>query len=253
MAQPEQLHPVEKMSAEEVLRLADDIRAQKSTAEVLALLWELNDVIGADGCVFASFSRDDDTMESYKYLVACPAAWCHEYNENHWFAIDPCFVYGASNTEPTLIQDLPLRSKGQQKMIAAAANAGFRSGVVVPVHSAKGRSRMGLLYVGSGDAGRFNKNSLGELRLAFRVLGAELLDWFINKVKADLLSQVNLKDDEKQILNLVHRGLRSREIGLLCGFTKDAVDQKLSRLATRFNTSGKQQTATLAFENGLLD
>jgi len=50
--------------------------------------------------------------------------------QNKWYAIDPFIEYALHHTSPVLALDVPLTSPGQQRMMAAAAEHGFRSGVV---------------------------------------------------------------------------------------------------------------------------
>ena len=246
-------NPLTTDFSSQALELAASIHSFSTTAELTRALWHLNALTGANGCVFSTFTLEDETMESFRYLVACPSAWCHEYNKNHWYTLDPCFVYAANNSEPALIQCLPLRSDGQKTMMEAAKSAGFKSGIVVPAHSPSGRSRMGLLYMGSSDPDHFNVQKLTQYRVVLRSIAAECLEWWIKKIKEELIERVDLKHDEIEILRYTQRGMQAKDIAYLCGLTKDAVEKKLSRLALRFNTTNKKKTAAIAESYGLLE
>ena len=56
--------------------------------EACALLGQAVRHFGADAAAFASFIRDDDSYESYRFLLACDPRWCDEYLEEAWFASD---------------------------------------------------------------------------------------------------------------------------------------------------------------------
>lgn len=215
-------------------------------------LWQLNEVLGCDGAVFMSFARDDESLESYRYVVACPLAWCNEYNRNAWFTIDPCLLYAMTNTEPALIQDIPLRSTGQKNMMAAATMAGFKSGMVIPAHSSIGRTRMGVLYVGSSDPNFFNEETLAKTRMLLRALSGELLDWWIRKARTELLGEATLSAEEIELLRLSHAGHKSKEIAQHLCASKAAVDQKLFRISSKFGTSSRKIAAQMAHDFGML-
>ncbi len=233
-------------------QISDSIIGASDSGELNAALWQLNEVLGCDGAVFMSFARDDESLESYRYVVACPLAWCNEYNKNAWFTIDPCLLYAMTNTEPALIQDIPLRSLGQKNMMAAASMAGFKSGLVVPTHSSIGRSRMGVLYVGSRDPNFFNETALAKTRILLRSLSGELLDWWIRKAKTDLLGESTLTVEEIYLLRLSHAGHKSKEIAQHLSASKAAVDQKLFRISSKFGTSSRKIAAQMAHDFGLL-
>ncbi len=57
------------------------LRVSKSAdaSEVAALLGEAASLLGADAAAFGSFVKDDETYESYRFIVACDATWCLEY------------------------------------------------------------------------------------------------------------------------------------------------------------------------------
>ncbi len=99
---------------------------------------------GLEAFVFGALFRNGE-REHYRYLVGCKPEWCFLYNQNKWYAIDPFIDYALHHTSPVLALDVPLTSPGQHRMMAAAAEHGFRSGVVVPAHS-DSSARVGVLY-----------------------------------------------------------------------------------------------------------
>lgn len=232
-------------------KLLDSVLSAQSAGHLAEILWEVSDFLGASGAVFTSFNRDDDSRESYKFVVACPASWCMEYNQNAWFMSDPCLLYAIANSEPALIQHLVGKTVGQKRMIAAAKQAGFVSGLVIPAHSPAGRSRIGVMYVGSADAQHLNEAALRKHRMLLRSLSCELLDWFVREEKKVLVPQVDLKPKEIEMLQMSHRGFTSIEIASTMHLTKDAVSQSIFRAARKLGTSSRKSAANIAYRLGL--
>src|SRR5437879_1199919 len=115
--------------------------------------------------------------EHYRYLVGCKPEWCFLYNQNKWYAIDPFIDYVMHHTSPVLALDVPLTSPGQQRMMAAAAEHGFRSGVVVPAHS-DSSARVGVLYLGTDQDPTLARRSLVRHRSLMPAVAMELLEWW---------------------------------------------------------------------------
>lgn len=235
-----------------VIELAEQISLMSTTHELTAAMWRFNDLLGLSGSVFVSFAREDDSRESYRFINACPAAWCQEYNANAWFTIDPCLLYSMTHNEPTLIKDIALKSRGQRNMMEAAKRCGFASGIVVPAHSPSGRSRMGVLYLGSEEAQYLDETALKQLRLVLRAVSNELLDWWTKQVRMELLVATQLSAEEKDMLLFTLDGLGSKEIAVHLGTTKNAVDQRMHRITSRFNSHSRRDAANMAFQYGLL-
>jgi DNA-binding CsgD family transcriptional regulator len=235
-----------------IMEVANHLADLKSPDELITELFEINDVLGINGSVFVSFARNDDTHESYKFFNASPPGWCQEYMSNAWQTIDPCILYAAINNSPTLISRIPVRTAGQRLMLDAAARWGFRSGIVVPAHSPSGRSRMGVLYLGSEDPQRFDDEALNDLRLVLRALAGELLDWWTRLVRAELLAGGDLSRVDVEMLRLTRQGFRSNDIATSLGLSKGAVDQRMHRLTAKFNSPSRKDAADLAYQLGLL-
>lgn len=243
----------EQIVFQRMLEVANGVQMLKSPDELIGTLFEINDALDIQGSVFVSFARNDDSHESYRFVNASPAGWCQEYISNAWYTIDPCILYATTNSEPTLIKNIPVRTQGQRRMLEAAARWGFKSGIVVPSHSPSGRSRMGVLYLGSADPEALDEKALGQLRLVLRSISSELLDWWTRQVRSELLAGGGLSAEEIAILRLTREGLTSREIASSLGTTtKGAVDQRLYKLTTKFRSPNRKDAADLAYQLGLL-
>lgn len=235
-----------------LIDITGQIAESRTSADLTAVMCHFNQVLGLDGSVFVSFAREDDSRESYRFINTCPAAWCQEYNANAWFTNDPFLLYGLENSEPALVDDVPLTTRGQRSMVDAARRFGFKSGIVVPAHSPSGRSRMGVLYMVSSDPDHLNASALQKLRLVLRPLAAELLDWWTRSIRAELLAAGELSEQERLMLKMTLRGYGSKAIASHLGMSKTAVDQRLFRITGRFESQSRRDAANMAYQYGLL-
>lgn len=223
----------------------------QSTSELIVLMHELNGLLGLSGSIYTSFVRDDSSWESYRFINTCPAIWCQQYSANAWYMIDPCLLYALSNTKPVFLNDVPLRTSGQRKMMEAARAFGFSTGLIVPAHSPAGQSRLGVLYLASDAPGQFAR-TVAIVEPILRAISGELLDWWTLQIRAELLGGANLSNRDIEVLRLIRDGYGSKEIARLIGVTANAVDQRAHRLAVRLSATSRRQAAQLAHQYGLL-
>ena len=235
-----------------LVSLAEGIMEYRNTGELTEVMYQINELLGLSGSVFASFAREDESRESYRFINTMLPSWCQEYNAHAWYTIDPCLLYSLTHNEPALIKDLPLHSRGQRIMMETAKQYGLASGLVIPAHSPSGRSRMGVLYLVSDDPDYLNESALRHLRFVLRALAGELLDWWTRQIRSELLAGGELSAIERDVLRMTHDGLGSKEIATHLGLTKNAVDQRLHRLTARFESFSRKDAANLAFQYGLL-
>ena len=76
--------------ASRVSEIVQSIPNAVDEAAAVRLLTEAAHCLGADVAAFASFTRDDGSHESYRFLLACDASWCHEYERG-------CCIFGWKN------------------------------------------------------------------------------------------------------------------------------------------------------------
>lgn len=55
------------------------IAEQSDEGQVLLILGEAIRAMRGESGVFCSFVREDESAESYRFLVACDPVWCSEY------------------------------------------------------------------------------------------------------------------------------------------------------------------------------
>lgn len=230
----------------------EKVDRSKSAAELAVILNEVNERFNLVASVFTSFTREDETFDSYRHVIACPSAWCNQYTAKRWFAIDPCLIYAQQNSEPALVDSIPVRTQGQKALMAAAREFGFESGAVFPAHSAGGRIRMGVLYVAAGDRGSIDVETLQKCKHVFRSLATEMLEWWLRKTREELVSKVRLTDVEMQLLRYELEGYSTKAIALKTGMTPNSIDARFRRIALRFGENSRRVVAERAYEVGIL-
>ena len=174
------------------------INGYETETEVEAAARQIVENFGLQSFVFSALFRSGE-REHYRYLVGCEPDWCFLYNQNKWYAIDPFINYAINYTSPILASDIPLDTPGQERLMAAAAEHGFRSGIVVPAHS-RSAIRIGILYLGTNDGPERVHESLHKHRNLMRAFALEMLEWWDAKLRESGLDDLHLDELDVDLL-----------------------------------------------------
>lgn len=245
---------VSSMQIESIVEANDAILRIKeceSEVDIKAVLRPLIRYFGAESFVFVSMRHDDARRESYQYFIGCLPAWCQLYNRRRWYAIDPFVKYALSHSTPILGSAIVAESPGQAEMLAAAAQNGFRSGMVIPSHGGS-RSRVGVLYVGSPLPPEDVEPHLLQHRVMLRAVSLELLEWWQAKLKANDVRHVKLSSYDLNLLALQRDGYTSEESAQELGLTTSQVNNRYRRINARLCVANKAMAVERAVELGLL-
>lgn len=230
-------------------------RAPKAgdAAEMLEILAAANHVFGAEMAVFVSFIRDDESRESFRFLVAGNPAWCIAYQQNGWYANDAWLLYAATNSEPVSDTAIPLRTRWQRAARALATQHGAVSAYVVPAPASGGLSRLGLLVLGSAQSQYFDSPAAGTIKVFARSLAMEIHEWWVRQIRKEIIASNRITDDDLRLLALERRGLRTKQIADELNVSPASVDSRFQRLNAKFNRPNRRATANLAAEYGLIE
>ena len=226
------------------------ISGYESEAEVEAAVRQIVEYFGLPSYVFGAFFRAGP-RENYRYLVGCVPRWCYLYNENKWYAIDPFIEYALENTSPILASEIRLTSAGQQRMMAEAAEYGFRSGVVVPAHS-RATVRIGILYLGTSEANERARRSLLKYRNLMRAIALELLEWWDVKLREFELETLELDNLDLALLEKAREHATAEEASRELGVTLSRVKSRYERLARKLDAANKRDAVEKAGALGLI-
>jgi DNA-binding CsgD family transcriptional regulator len=251
---PRRLHDVVSADgyAQQAIAIIQDVATAPDQGAALALLERAQRALGAEHAVFVSFIRDDDSSESFRFMLACDPVWCMAYQTQGWYANDPWLLYAANNTEPICTSKIPLRTKAQRDCQGLAALHGFASAYVVPAPSGGGLSRLGVLVLGSGQAGYFEADAISALKVLARSLAMELHEWWVRQARKEIIARNRITPDDLALLECERRGLGTKEIAERLGISPSSVDSRFQRLNAKFNTPNRRAAARFAAEYGLI-
>lgn len=236
-----------------VAGLAMRVTGDLDGSEVSAVLAEMNSCCGTDAAAFASFIKDDETYESYRFILACDPTWCLEYEGTASYMNDPWLEYTRHHSEPILTERVVARTGREKEVVALAKRFGFTSAVVVPTHSPQGLTRLGALCLGSEEPDYFDDRTLAAVSFAATGLAARLHTWQIEKLREELLARVQFSEFELSLLSHERKGLRSKEVAVLTRSTWELVDMRWQRLNAKLGVSSRAAAARIAAEYGLVD
>jgi len=226
------------------------INGYETEAEVEAAARQIVNYFGLQSFVFGALFRDGE-RENYRYLVGCEPAWCFLYDQNKWYAIDPFIGYALKNTSPVLASDIPLNSAGQERLMAEAAEHGFRSGVVVPAHS-RSAIRIGILYLGTSEGLEYARASLLRHRNLMRAFALDLLEWWDAKLRNAGLEALDLDELDVDLLTKAQDHATSEEAARELGVTVSRVNSRYERLVRKLGAPNKRGVAGKAVALGLI-
>jgi DNA-binding CsgD family transcriptional regulator len=226
------------------------ISGYETEAEVDAAARQIVQYFDLESYVFGALRRAGQ-REQYRYLVGCAPQWCYVYNQNKWYAIDPFIDYALHNTSPALASDIPLTSPGQGRLLAAAAEHGFRSGIVVPAHSASA-VWVGVLYLGTDEAQEHAERSFSQHRNLMRAFALELLEWWDGKLRIDSLDDLELDDLDIDLLYKAQEQATAEEAARELGITVSRVNSRYERLNRKLEVTSKRRAVEKALALGLI-
>lgn len=226
------------------------IAGYETEAEVESAARQIVEYFGLRSFVFSALFRDGE-RESYRYLVGCEPEWCFLYNENKWYAIDPFIDYALRNTSPVLASDIPLTTAGQARLMAEAAEHGFRSGIVVPAHSGSA-IRIGILYLGTSEGPERARESFRRHRNLMRAFALELLEWWDAKLRAAGMEALDLDELDVSLLAKAQERATAEEAARELGVTLSRVRARYERLERKLEATSKRDAVEKAVALGLI-
>jgi hypothetical protein len=235
-----------------VLSVVAQIAAAPDTASAVQLLHDAAARLSADGAMFTSFVRDDATLASYRFLLACDPVWGLQYAKNNWCLDDPWLRYALYNTEPVAAETLPPANERAQWVTEAASHFGFASTLVVPAPTAAAQSRVGVLCLGSARQGFFAGEGGAAVRCLARSLAMELGDWMHRQIRLELMTRARISDDDLMLLRHEQQGHSSKAIAAELHLEPKTVDCRFHRLSLKLGTANRRAAVRLAEIYGLI-
>jgi DNA-binding CsgD family transcriptional regulator len=202
--------------------------------------------------VFVSFIRDNADLSACRFMLVCEPDWCRRYLDAGCFAHDPWLAYAAHHSEPIAASSLPVLDAEGQRVIALAQQNGFASAALVPAHSGAGHSRISLLCLGSTSPGFFEGEGFGRFRLGARLIAAELHDWWLARIRRELIVRARITQADLELLRHEHQGHSSKRIASELHVSKSSINSRFQRMNMKLGVPNRRLAARLAVECGLL-
>lgn len=230
------------------------LRVARATEQstVHALLREGVAALGAESAVFVSFVRDSADVSACRFMLACEPEWCRRYLASGLIAHDLWLAYAAHHSEPILASTLNATEPLQQQAIDLARQNGFVSTVLVPAHSGAGHSRISLLCLGCSTPGFFADEGFGPFRINARVLAMELHEWWLARIRRELIVKSHITPGDLILLRHQSLGHSSKRIAAELHVSKSSINSRFQRMNTKLGVANRRMAARLAVECGLI-
>lgn len=236
----------DEVDANEVRASIVAIDGAEGDAEVIGLMQRAAWAMGANAAVFTAFTHDDAIFTSYRSLHACDPKWPSLYASHRWAPEDPWLDYARRHSSPTLATDIAVGAERQRTIVEAAAVHGFASAVIVPAPSPHGPSQVGVLCVGSGTVGHFERRGFTSIRPLLRGMAMELHDWCHRRMRLELMTRAHLTDDDLHLLRHEAAGHGSKEIARALHTRPITIDCRFQRLNNRLGVASRRDAVRLA-------
>lgn len=235
-----------------VVTVIQRLASVQTPPEVLELLYEATEAMGAEYAAFVTYIRGDFSHENFRFVLACDPRWCFEYRARAAYSEDPWIVYASSNTEPICASEIPGLSKSQREVRALAVRYGMVSTCVVPAPSSGALSRIGMLAIGSRHAGFFEGDGAAEFKVLARSLSMELQGWWVRRLRKEMIAELDITPDDIQLLTFERAGLGTKQVASELATTAEAIYSRWQRLNRKLGTSNRAASARVAAEYGLI-
>ena len=232
--------------------IAVKIAHASEQSAVHALFREGTDALGAECAVFVSFVRDSADVSACRFMLACEPDWCRRYLASGLIAHDLWLAYAAHHSEPIIASSLTATEPAQQQAIDLATKNGFASAVLVPAHSGTGHSRISLLCLGSSAPGFFEGEGFGAFRISARMLALELHDWWLARIRRELIVKSHITPSDLVLLRHQFQGHSSKRIAAELQVSKSSINSRFQRMNIKLGVANRRMAARLAFECGLI-
>lgn len=241
--------------ADYVTRVSDALRAMhaaKDQVQAVELLQEATLRMGAEVAIFASFIPDDESCRSYRLLLACDPGWFAEYERQCCFEDDPWLTYAQGHSVPIRSSEVPTNSDRQRAAVDLAARFGFRSAVIVPAPSSGGLSRTGVLCLGSSLPNYFDDDGYMTLKVVARGVAMELHEWWLTRLREELIITSNIADEDLVLLEHEWRGHSTKAIAKALNTSTGSIDSRFQRINLKLGVASRKAAARMAAEYGLI-
>lgn len=234
--------------AEPVLRVIQHLprlRQADGAESAVALFRDLLEMLGADGGIFVSAIMEDSVRTSVRSLLACDPRWVVEFSRAEWQGRDPWLRHAMDSQTPVRSSELFVHP-WEEEFVMKASTLGFASAVVVPAPTSFGAARVGVLVLGSNNAGHFGGEDYPLVQVVARALAMELHEWLLRAIRDDLLARSRLTPDQIELLRYEAAGHSSKSIAAELGIKPKVVDRRFQRVCEKLDAPDRRIAVRIA-------
>ncbi|MBE2245479.1 MAG: autoinducer binding domain-containing protein [Burkholderiaceae bacterium] len=236
-----------------VMTIVSRVAAARSPPQALEVLHEAKTEMGVDQAVFVSYIRDEDSHESYRFLLAADPRWCFEYQAHAWYGSDPWLIYASQNIEVISASMIALVTAQQREIRALAEKYGMVSVCIAPASSIGSNPRVGMLALGSAQSGFFtDEMAFGLFKLLAHSLAMELHLWSTRYERNELINELRLSDEDLSLLRLELHGAGTKQACGELGASSASIDSRWQRLNRKLSSPHRHASARLAAKIGVI-
>jgi Autoinducer binding domain len=228
------------------LSLADD------EAAAIVAIRDAVVALGGNGAIYSHTVRHDASLTRVRTLVVGDAAWTHLYSTSDWCEEDLWIAHAARSSTPALAREIEPTTVRQRDIVDELVRHGFASALIVPTPSAFGRSRIGVLCIGSAHRGHFDDPALALIRPIARGLAMEVSDWCLTRMRTELIERAQISSEDLSLLRYEGLGHSSKLIAIELRSTKSTIDSRFQRLSQRLGVATRRDAVRLGRLYGLL-
>lgn len=229
------------------------IEGARDQATLLKLLRISAHTLGAENAAFFSFVRESFDISTCRFMLACEPGWCQQYLDANSLAHDPWLAYAVHHGEPIVASVLHTGDLESRWVVDLASQNGFASAVLVPAHSGSGHSRISLLCLGAATPGYFESEGFNRFKLGARLLAAELHDWWMARIRRELIVKARITPSDLELLRHEYHGRSSKHIAAALQVSASSINSRFQRINAKLGVPNRRIAAKLAAECGLLD
>lgn len=235
-----------------ILEIIRQINGCETPPDVHRLFVDAANHLGAEQAVFVSYLGDEESHESYYFMLAADARWCLEYKSRCQYSTDPWLVYASTHSEPVPATAICVQTADQHAAVELARKYGMVSVCIAPAPSVGHCARVGMLALGSQTVGRFDGVGFDEVRVLARALSVELHDWWSRFIRASTVRKIGLSDLDLDMLRLEMAGHGTKAVAVTLGLSEPTINTRWQRLNAKLGVPQRRHAASIAARLGLV-
>jgi len=155
------------------------------------------------------------------------------------------------NTAPVVASDVNVETRGQQRFLDAAAEYGYRSGIIVPAHS-RASSWVGILYLPTERDEEYVRSVYAKHRSLMRAFALELLEWWDARLRETGAADFELDELDLELLGKAYQDATLEEAAAEIGVPVFRIQGRLKKLYLKLGVNSKRGAGEKAVALGLI-